>query len=145
MGGDMPLILDEISIRQELEIHGIQGAVVVTVQRIRPTKNDGDEFPTDLIDQSIGMIGVYPRNSKITPFYLNAKQTLEYTKDPQGRTIDIYGRTHRYDVKCAESPQSELHIMQHRKSRRLSIGHFEFDSLRRCIDSVHINHPEFFT
>ncbi|MHC4771362.1 MAG: hypothetical protein ACYS8O_06125 [Planctomycetota bacterium] len=107
----MPLILDEISIRQELEIHGIQGAVVVTVQRIRPTKNDGDEFPTDLIDQSIGMIGVYPRNSKITPFYLNAKQTLEYTKDPQGRTIDIYGRTHRYDVKCAESLGARIDTM----------------------------------
>ena len=145
MGGDMPLILDEIAIRQDLEIHGVEGAVVVTVQRIQPVENDGDRFPADLIDQSIGVISVYPGNPKITPFYLNAKQTFEYMKNSHGQTIDIYGQTHRYDVKCTETPQSELHIMQHKRNRLLSIGHFELDRLRRCIDSVYTKHPEFFT
>lgn len=144
MGGDMPLILDEIAITDDLEIHGIQGTVIITVQKIRPTENDRDKFPTDLIGKSIGVISVYPRDTDIKPFYLNAKQTFEYIKTSQGQKIDIYGQTHRYDVKCTLLPQRELHIMQHRRKRLCSIAYFELNDLMRYIDSVYTGYPEFF-
>jgi len=145
MGGDMPLILDEIAVTEDLKLHGIQGAVVITVQRIRPTEHDGDNFPADVRDKSIGVISVYPRDAAVAPFYLNAKQTFEYVGHPQGHTIDIYGLTRRGEVRCTELSGGRLHIMRHRGKRMLSIGHFELNHLRRYIDSVHTDFPEFFT
>ena len=145
MGGDMPLILDEMAKRDGLEFHGIQGGVVIAIQKIRPTGGDRATFPAGLIDKSIGVISVYPEGAGITPIYLNAKQTFEYVMHPQGRGIDIYARPYRYDVKFNERPQRELHIMLYRAGKRFSIGYFELDALKRWIDSVYSGYPEFFT
>ena len=145
MGGDMPLILDEMARVADLEIHGFQGGVVITIQRIRPTAADGNEFPTDLVGQSVGVIGVYPRDASTSPFYLNAKQAFEYIKNPGNQTVDVYGLPYGHHVVCAGNPRSELHIMQDETGLRLSIGCFKLKDLTRWVASVYRDYPEFFT
>lgn len=137
----MPFVLDEIDLSDSVKAHGLRHANV-KIQKILPSADDGDKFPTQLRDKPIGVLSVYHKEPNIDPFHLNAKQLLECLQSPEGKTIDVYGPTHLYDVKLSEVKPPELHIMHYVKGRMLSIAHFDLCDLNKCIVFAYAKNPE---